>query len=256
MDVLADRLVRGQQAVVRIKARGLGVIVSGAEVAIAAQHLVLAAHDHDELCVRLETEDTVHHVRARLLQLGRDVDVRLFVESGAQFDDHGDVLARERRVRERPDDARIAARSIQRLLDREHLRIRGRLLDEVHDGRKALKRMVQQHVARAQRGEHIAARAQALRDARHERRVFELGPVDEIVNRHQPVQVHRPVHAVKVVRGERELIQEIGEDLLRDNRARSRAAPRRRSGATPIRLPRRAAGRRLLPVRRTGRCCA
>jgi hypothetical protein len=37
VNVLADRLIGGQQAVVGVEARGLRVIVAGAQVAVAAQ---------------------------------------------------------------------------------------------------------------------------------------------------------------------------------------------------------------------------
>ena len=37
VDVLADRLVGGHQAVVGVQPRGLGVVVAGAEVAVAPQ---------------------------------------------------------------------------------------------------------------------------------------------------------------------------------------------------------------------------
>ena len=47
------------------------------------------------------------------------------------------------------------------------------------------------------------------------RRVLELRPIDEIVNRHQAVQVHRSGHLVQIVRGERELTEQVTENLIR-----------------------------------------
>ena len=166
VDVLADRFIGGHQAVVGVQARGLGVVVAGAEVAVAAQTPLLAAHDHDQLGMGLEAEHAVHDVRAGLLQLGRELDVRLLVEARTQLDDHGDVLAGLRRFDQRADDRRIAAGAVQSLLDREHLRIARGLLDEIDDRAETLERVMQQHVAGAQGREQVAADAQPLRNAR------------------------------------------------------------------------------------------
>ena len=166
VDVLADGFIGGQQAVVGVEPRGLGVVIAGAEMAVAAQTLLLAPHHHHQLGVRLEAEHAVHDVRAGLLQLVRELDVRLLVEARPQLDDHRHVLAGLRRFDQRADDGGIAAGPVQRLLDGEHLRIARRLLDEIRDRPESLERVVQQHIAGAQRGEQIAAAAQPLRNAR------------------------------------------------------------------------------------------
>jgi hypothetical protein len=153
VNILADRLVGGQQSVIGVQAGGLRVIVARAQMAVAPQPLFLPAHDHHQLGVRLEAEDPVHDVRAGFLQLVRELDIGLFVEARAQLDDHRHVLVRLRRFHQGADDRRIAPRAIQGLLDRENLRICGRLLDEIRDGRETLKGMMQQHVSAAQRRE-------------------------------------------------------------------------------------------------------
>ena len=158
------------QAVVGVQPRGLGVIVAGAQMAVAPQALFLAPHHHHQLGVGLEAEYAVHDVRAGFLQLGGELDVRFFVEARAQLDDDGHVLARLRGFDQRADDGGIAAGAIQGLLDGEHLRIARRLLDEIRDRPEALERMVQEHVPGAQRGEQIAAHPQPLGHARRERR--------------------------------------------------------------------------------------
>jgi len=118
--------------------------------------------------VRLEAEDAVHDVGAGFLQLGRNVDVRFFIEARAQFDDDGHVLACLRGLGERVDDGGIAAGAIQGLLDGEHLRVAGRLFDEIRNRPEALERVVQEHVPGPQRGEEIAAHAQTLGYARRD----------------------------------------------------------------------------------------
>src|SRR5579863_866593 len=212
--VLADRFVGRQQAVVGVQPRRLGVIVAGTQVAVSPQALVLAPHHHDELGVRLEAEYAVHDVGAGLLQLGRYVDVRLFVEARAQFDDDGDVLPALRGLGERIDDGRVAAGPIQGLLDGEHGRIARRLFDEIGDGAEPLKRVVQEHIPGAQGGEQIVAHAQALRNARRERRVLEFGAVHQIVYGHQAIQVHLSRDLVQVVLGESELPEQEFENFL------------------------------------------
>ena len=166
VDVLADRFIGGQQAVVGVKPRRLGVVIAGAEMAVAAQALLLAAHDHHQFGMGLEAEHAVHDVRAGFLQLVRELDVGFLVEARPQLDDDRHVLAGLRRFDQRADDRRIAAGSIQCLLDGEYLRVARRLLDEIRDRPESLERVVQQHVAGAQRREHIAADAQPLGNAR------------------------------------------------------------------------------------------
>ena len=107
MQVLADGLVAGEQAVVRVGAGGLRVVVAGADVAIAAQHAFLAAHHHDQLGVRLVADHSVHDVRTGLLQAIRELDVRSLVEARHQLDDDGHVLAVARRLDQRLDDGGI-----------------------------------------------------------------------------------------------------------------------------------------------------
>ena len=48
-----------------------------------------------------------------------------------------------------------------------------------------------------------------------ERRVLELRPIHEIVDRHHAVQVHRPRDLVQIVAGERELLEQVAQDLIR-----------------------------------------
>src|ERR1700730_3581999 len=80
---------------------------------------------------------------------------------------------------------------------------------------ESLKRMMQQHVAGAQRGENIGAHAQSLRNARREWRVLELRAVHQIVYRHQPIEVHLSRHLVEVVAGESELAEQVGQNVIR-----------------------------------------
>ncbi len=157
-EVAPDLVVDGEQAEVLVDAAGLGVVVAGADVAVVTQHAVLLADDERELAVRLEADEAVDDVHAGLLELARPHDVRRFVESRLDLDEGQHLLAGLRRVDQRLHDRAVARRAVQRLLDGEHVRIARRLLEEaLHARRERLVRVVDQHVALADRGEEVGA---------------------------------------------------------------------------------------------------
>ena len=130
---------------------------------VAADAVGLVAHDQRHLGVRLETGETVDDVRADALQVARPMDVVLFVEARFELDQHRDLLAVLGSFDQRVDDRRVAARgAVQRLLDREHVRIDGRLTHELHDRIERLVRVVQEHVAFADHREDIGRADQRL----------------------------------------------------------------------------------------------
>ena len=134
--------------------------------------------------MRLEPDQAVHDVHAGLFQCARPLDVGLLVEARLDLDQRDDLLARLRRVDQRVDDRRVTGGPVQRLLDRQHVRIRRGLLDEaLHRRRERVVGMVHQHVAVAQRGEDALGclpLAERRWGGRDERRVLELGPVDAV----------------------------------------------------------------------------
>ena len=198
MHVLADLGIAGEQAVVGVAARGARVVVAGAEVAVAAQAVGFAAHDHRHLGVGLESHDAVHDVRAGFLQPVGQLDVGFLVESRAQLDDDRDVLAGLRGRHQRIDDRRLIAGAIQRLLDREHARIRRCAAQEIQHRAEAVEGMVQQHVLLADDGEQVGGSGDAARQARREDRVLEIGPLHEVVDRREPIEIHGSGHFVEI----------------------------------------------------------
>ena len=199
VDVFAERHVRRQQTVVRVRARRSRMVVAGAQVHVAAQPAVLAAHDERHLAVGLVADDAVDDVCARFLQLARELDVRRLVEAGAQLDQHRDFLAGLRRRDQALDERRVGRRAVQRLLDREHVGVGRSAVDEVDDGRERLERVMQQNVLLRDRLENVRL-DERFRHAGRERRVLELGPIHEVVDREQPVQVDGARHLVEVRR--------------------------------------------------------
>ena len=100
-------------------------------MAVAADAVGFLAHDEQDLGVRLQPDEPVHDVRARLLQHAGPFDVRLLVEAGFELDERDHLLAGLGRLHERRDDAGLVATgAVQRLLDREHVGVGRGLCDE------------------------------------------------------------------------------------------------------------------------------
>ena len=92
-DVGADVGVDGEDAEVLVEPGRLGVVVAGADVAVATQPVAVVADDEHALGVRLQPDHAVHDVDAGALELLGPVDVGRLVEAGLQLDEHGDLHA-------------------------------------------------------------------------------------------------------------------------------------------------------------------
>ncbi len=96
-------------------------------MAVAAQSVRFLTNHKAQLAVRLQADDAVHHVHARAFELTCPRDVGVFVETCLDLNQGEHLLAGMGRVDERVDDRRVAGRTVQRLLDGQHLRIGRRL---------------------------------------------------------------------------------------------------------------------------------
>ena len=113
------------------------VVVAGADVAVAADAVGLLADDEEHLGVRLQADEAVHHVHARFFEHAGPFDVGLFVEARLQLDERDDLLALLGGLDQRAHDRALGpGGAVDRLLDREHVRVGGRLLDELLDRRR------------------------------------------------------------------------------------------------------------------------
>ena len=92
-DVGAELRPAAQQPEVGVQAGGPRVVVAGPDVDVAPQAGALAPDDQAHLRVRLEPDEPVDDVGARLLELARPDDVRLLVEAGLDLDENDDLLA-------------------------------------------------------------------------------------------------------------------------------------------------------------------
>jgi hypothetical protein len=202
-------------------------------------------------------------VHAVALERARPGDVVRLVEARLQLDQHRHLLARLRRVGQRAHDRRVAARPVQRGLDRQHLRVLGRLLEEPLDrGRERVERVVDQQVALADQVEHRPRRAR-----RHRRRAVRVvgsararsrsGPgtagtsggslssAGRARERHQVAQLEQPPALVHVLLAERAHALRLGVvELLEQQRAQ-------RLGHPGLHL-----SRTTSPKRRRNTCCS
>ena len=198
-------VVVGQQSKIGIQARGARVIVAGADMRVTAQSVVILAHHQDHLAVRLEPHHAVGDVDAVFLELLGELDVGGFVETGLEFDHHGDLLAVARGVAEIADHLGIARGAVERHLDRPHLGVFAGLAQQPSDrGRKRFIRMHQQDRAGlANHMENVARRRQARVVGRMVRRIVQRGNVDRR-QLHQIAQRQHPVvdleHVVVLVK--------------------------------------------------------
>ena len=107
--------------------------------------------------MNLQVDEAEHDLNAGAFQRARQADVAVLVEAGLEFDQRGDRLAALGRLDQRLDDRAVLAGAIQGLLDRDHARILGRLVQELDDDFEALVRVVDDQVFGPDRGEAVAA---------------------------------------------------------------------------------------------------
>src|SRR5262245_390971 len=110
---------------------------------VSTEAPALTPDDEKTLRMRLEAEKAVHDVNAALLERTRPDDVRLFVEARLELDDRCDLFSELGGASERLHDLRVAACAVERLLDREDIRIVGSSRQELDDWIEGLVRMME-----------------------------------------------------------------------------------------------------------------
>ena len=125
--VVGVRVARGEVRQIAVDARRRRVVVARRQVHVALDAVAFAAHDQRHLAVGLEPDEAVDDVHARVFQRARPLDVGRLVEARLQLDDRRHLLAVLGGADQRPHDRRVGAGPVQRLLDRQHVRIVGRL---------------------------------------------------------------------------------------------------------------------------------
>ncbi len=214
LHVLAQVAVAGEETDVGVGLGRAGVVVARAEVHVVAHLRALASHDQQQLGVRLVADDAVDDLDAGLLQARRDLDVGRLVEARAQLDHGRDLLAVARGLHQRRHEGRVVAGAVERLLDRQHVRVLGGGAHELDHRQEGLVGVVQHDVAAADPLEGVLRLLVELGHARREARVLEVGALDQLPDRDQAVQVDRPVDAIEVLLVEVEALEQVVDQLL------------------------------------------
>ena len=126
-----------------------------------------------------ELDEAEHHLHAGAFEVARPANVRLFVEARLELDERRDRLAGFGSLRQRLDDRAIGRRAIERLLDRDDIRIARSLIEELHHHIEGFVRVMDNQIFLPDRREAVAG---VVADALGETRViwdeFEVRPVD------------------------------------------------------------------------------
>ena len=256
-DVGGDVGPAGEEARVGVEPRGARVVVAGADVHVAADAAVLAAHHERALGVRLERREAVHDVHAGALQRARPADVARLVEARLELDQHHRLLALLGRADQRRHHRRVARGAVDRVLDREHVGVVDGLLEEALDRRRErVVGVLDEDVALADGGEQVGRRVALAAQARPRHAlplgVAQLGPL-EPGQLDQVGQVEQPVDGVRRRPRRRAGARAAGGASRPTSSSRARRARPRRSGGGAARARRPRAGRRPPPRSRSRR---
>mmetsp|Transcript_5394 Transcript_5394/g.16325 ORF Transcript_5394/g.16325 Transcript_5394/m.16325 type:complete len:850 (-) Transcript_5394:314-2863(-) len=149
--------VAAEEAEVRVQASGHGVVVSRADVNVSLQgnpRVPLPPHHEHALAVSLEADESVGHRAPGRLELLGVRHVPRLVEPRLELHQDGHLLPPLGCLEQGFDHRAVVGRPVDRGLDRQHIRIRRRFLEEP-EGRalETLVRVVDQDVAPADRVE-------------------------------------------------------------------------------------------------------
>ena len=173
--------IRAEQPEVLVEPGRPLVVVTGADMDVAADAVGLLTHDQRELDVRFDPLHAVGDVSSCQFELLAPADVGRLVEACGDLDQDRYLLAAAGRVFERLDDRGAATGAVDRELDRENGGIGSGTLQELQDrGVEAVVRQVHQDIAAADLLEHrgrvgAVQVPQPRMGHRHVRRVTLLG---------------------------------------------------------------------------------
>ena len=117
--------------------------------------------------MRLEAHQAVNYMAAGLFQAPRPQDVVFLIKACLKLHQHRHLLAIFGCTRQGCNNGTIAAYTVQRLLNRQHLRVIRRSAHQLNNGVKAFVRVVQKNVTCADSGKQITVIRQLQRTLRH-----------------------------------------------------------------------------------------
>ena len=182
-DVRRDLLVRSEDPEVLVQPCSRSVVVTRADVCIAAKRIALAADDQSHLGVDLQIGEPVRDVDARLLELPRPLDVPQLVEAGLELDEADRLLAVLCALDEGADEDTVVARPVHGRLHRDDVRVAYCGLREDLEARaERAVGLVHEHVSTTDLAEDLRKVALRSREARRDRRdpglELQLRPVE------------------------------------------------------------------------------
>ncbi len=127
--------------------------------------------------MNLQAGKTVNHVHAVAFHLFGPVDVLLFVKTGFELNHRSHLFAAAARFEQILGDRRIASCAIQRLLNRDNVRITSSLLQKFKHAVERVIRMVDHDVMLADLVKAAVVRVKRLEHLRMVGRIFERGTI-------------------------------------------------------------------------------
>ena len=97
--------------------------------------------------MRLQADHTIQNLSADGFEHLGPIDVGFFIKAGFQLDHHGHLFATAHRLAQQVHQFSVVAGTVDGLLDGQHLRVVHGLAQERQHTAKALKRLVNQHIA-------------------------------------------------------------------------------------------------------------
>src|SRR5437868_679545 len=163
---------------------------------ILPEAIGIASYHEQRFAVRFQSDHAIDNMRACFLQLTGPANIGGLIKARAQFDQGGDLLAIVGGLDQRLDYGRIAARSVKRNLDREHLRIGGGALDKADNGIETFVGMMQQNILFAHDLENVGLRRQGRIGCGLKGPVFQFR---ESIVRHQWHEMRHREGAIELV---------------------------------------------------------
>lgn len=129
--ILAEIRIAGEERQVGVNLGRDRVIISSTVVDVWTETAAFLTDDKRHLRVGFQFDEAVNDLHAGALQVPGPSNVALFVEAGLELDERGDGFSRFRCCNQCFDNRRILACPVQRLLDRDDIRIGCRLPDKL-----------------------------------------------------------------------------------------------------------------------------
>ena len=174
---------------------------------ISAYSILFPPDNKGDLAVCFESQQAIYHMASRFLQLLRPDNIILLIKPGFQFYQHRHLLPILRRLLQSCHNRGIAADTIKRLLDSQHIRIFGRLPDKPHHRFECLIRMMHQDISLPDPGKHIRSLRQLRNRLRLQITVL-LQMVNPIhtIHFHKKCQIQRTIDRIDILLLDRQLV--------------------------------------------------